>query len=192
MHESVGVPSICTVHAPQCPSLHAIFVPVSPSYLAQQLREAHPDRRLDRRSAWPLTVSASSGMRRHRDDVGEMDETRRRPRDDARLRLVLGLRQRAPELARGEQELADLLELRRTWPLRSFIALSARPSAPNVSCWRAKSIGIAIERYWWMRASVIGCASTSAPCGCDGSSGGSPSAIRFALPASSSDDLLAR
>ena len=31
MHESVGMPSTCTVHAPQWPSLHAIFVPVSPS-----------------------------------------------------------------------------------------------------------------------------------------------------------------
>ena len=46
-----------------------------------------------------------------------------------------------------------------------------------------KSIGIAIERYWWMRASVIGCASTSAPCGSEGSCGGSPFAILFALPA---------
>ena len=30
MHESVGVPSTSTVHAPQWPSLHATFVPVSP------------------------------------------------------------------------------------------------------------------------------------------------------------------
>ncbi len=32
-----------------------------------------------------------------------------------------------------------------------------------------------------MRASVIGCVSTSLPCGFDGSSGGSPSAMRFAF-----------
>ena len=31
MHDSVGTPSSCTVQAPQCPSLHAILVPVSPS-----------------------------------------------------------------------------------------------------------------------------------------------------------------
>ena len=30
MHESAGVPSSRTVHAPQCPSPQAIFVPVSP------------------------------------------------------------------------------------------------------------------------------------------------------------------
>jgi len=30
MHESVGTPSSWTVQAPQCPSPHAIFVPVSP------------------------------------------------------------------------------------------------------------------------------------------------------------------
>jgi hypothetical protein len=30
MHESIGTPSTWTVHAPQCPSKHAIFVPVSP------------------------------------------------------------------------------------------------------------------------------------------------------------------
>ena len=47
MHESVGTPSICTVHAPQCPSLHAIFVPVSPTTSRSSLREAHPDRRVD-------------------------------------------------------------------------------------------------------------------------------------------------
>ena len=31
MHESRGTPSTWTVHAPQCPSAHAIFVPVRPS-----------------------------------------------------------------------------------------------------------------------------------------------------------------
>jgi hypothetical protein len=46
MHDSVGMPSICTVHAPQWPSLHAIFVPVRPSL--QQLSEAHADRSLGR------------------------------------------------------------------------------------------------------------------------------------------------
>jgi len=30
MQERIGTPSTSTVHAPQCPSLHAIFVPVSP------------------------------------------------------------------------------------------------------------------------------------------------------------------
>ena len=31
MHDSVGTPSTSTVHAPQCPSPHATFVPVSVS-----------------------------------------------------------------------------------------------------------------------------------------------------------------
>ena len=48
------------------------------------------------------------------------------------------------------------------------------------------SSGNAIDRYWWMRASGIGCENVSVPRGVVGSSGGSPSAIRFALPESMS------
>ena len=47
MHESVGTPSTCTVHAPQWPSLHAIFVPVSPSRSRSSRRELDADRRVD-------------------------------------------------------------------------------------------------------------------------------------------------
>ena len=47
MHESVGVPSTSTVHAPQCPSLQAIFVPVSPKPLAQRLGQRRADGRVE-------------------------------------------------------------------------------------------------------------------------------------------------
>ena len=49
---------------------------------------------------------------------------------------------------------------------------------------RVQSSGVAIERYWWMRANVIGCENVCSPVGGVGSSGGSPSAMRSALPAS--------
>ena len=77
------------------------------------------------------------------------------------LVVVLGFGKRAPELARREEQLADLRRAPRRGRSARCVALSARPSAPKVSCWRAKSSGIAIERYWWMRASAIGCSRTS-------------------------------
>src|SRR5207244_10140602 len=60
----------------------------------------------------PFTVSLSSGTGRHRHDVGEMNETGRRARDEARLGLILDLGERAPEVARGDEQLVDLRELR--------------------------------------------------------------------------------
>ena len=65
-------------------------------------------------------------------------------------------------------------------------AFRARPSTPTVSGWRVQSSGVAIDRYWWMRASTIGWVNMSLPFAGVGSSGGSPSAIRLALPASMS------
>jgi hypothetical protein len=47
MHESRGTPSIWTVQAPQCPSLHAIFVPVSPSSSRRTCARLVPDGRVD-------------------------------------------------------------------------------------------------------------------------------------------------
>ena len=35
--------------------------------------------------------------------------------------------------------------------------LSARPSTPIESGWRVHISGVAIERYWWMRAMIVGC-----------------------------------
>ena len=46
------------------------------------------------------------------------------------------------------------------------------------------SSGNAIDKYWWMRASGIGWDKVADPCGADGSSGGSPSAMRVAFPES--------
>src|SRR6476661_6215716 len=111
MHERIGVPSTWTVQAPQCPSLHAIFVPVKPSSSRNTCARLTP---IGASSSYapPLTVSSSSGTRRHRHDVGEVDEARRRARDEASLSLVLGLGQRPPQVARGDQQLVNLLELR--------------------------------------------------------------------------------
>src|SRR2546422_8844245 len=111
MHDSVGTPSIWTVHAPQWPSLHAIFVPVRPSCSRSSCARLMPtgaSSSYDR----SLTVSVSSGTRGHRHDVGEMDEARRRAGDDARFGLVLCLGERAPEIACRHEQLMDLVELR--------------------------------------------------------------------------------
>ena len=61
------------------------------------------------------------------------------------------------------------------WPLeRSSHALSARPSSPSVSGWRVQNSVAAIERYWWIRAKVIGCSYDSRPTGEDSDGGRSP------------------
>ena len=70
--------------------------------------------------------------------------------------------------------------------------LSASPSTPIESGWRVHISGVAIERYWWMRAMIVGCVSSSPPFGFVGSSGGSPSAMRVALPPEQVADLVAR
>src|ERR671934_512341 len=64
---------------------------------------------------------------------------------------------------------------------RSLQALRARPSTPTRSGWRVQSSGVAIERYWWIRAKAIGCEKISIPSGGEGSRAGSPAAIRRAL-----------
>src|SRR6478672_1352110 len=99
MHDSTGTPSICTVHAPQCPSLHAIFVPVKPSSSRNTCARLALIGASSSNTP-PFTVSSSSGTGRHRHDVGEVDEARRRARDEASLSLVLGLGERAPQVAR--------------------------------------------------------------------------------------------
>ena len=58
-----------------------------------------------------------------------------------------------------------------------------------MSGWRVQSSGVAIERYWWIRANAIGWENVSLPRGGVGSSGGSPSAIRLALPESMAAQL---
>src|SRR6266571_2470172 len=111
MQESTGTPSTCTVHAPQWPSLQAIFVPVSPTTSRSACARLIP---IGASISYTcsLTVSASSGTGRHRHDVGEMNEPEGRARDHPSFRFVLRFWQRAPQLARREQQLADLIELR--------------------------------------------------------------------------------
>src|SRR5436190_4561717 len=110
MHDSVGTPSTCTVHAPQCPSLHAVYAPVRPSRSRSSVARLVPTG-ASTTCASPFTVRRTSGTGRHRDDVGEVDEPRSRTSHRARGVVVLGLGQRAPELARREQDVLNLVEL---------------------------------------------------------------------------------
>src|SRR3954452_21202229 len=123
MHESVGTPSICTVHAPQWPSLHAIFVPVRPSSSRSTCASDDPTRTPRVAYLWPFTVSSRSMSltARHRQDVREVDEPRARARDEPCVVVVLRLGQRAPEIARSGQQLTNLVEL-----LRVAVALVRR------------------------------------------------------------------
>src|SRR3954454_10218112 len=111
MHESVGTPSIWTVHAPQWPSLHAIFVPVRPSSSRRSCASETPTRAPRTSYSWPLTLSFRSLTARHRQHVGEVDEAGAGARDQPCVRVVLGFGEHAPEVAGGGQQLADLQEL---------------------------------------------------------------------------------
>src|SRR5918999_5270861 len=108
--ESTGTPSSCTVQAPQCPSLQATFVPVSPSSSRSTSASEVPTA-ASTACASPLTRSSSIGG--HGDDVGEVDEREGRAAHPRPLALVLDLRQRAPQLLGGREELSDLVELLR-------------------------------------------------------------------------------
>ena len=88
-------------------------------------------------------------------------------------------RQRSRAVVSSSRICVGLRPVRRS---RSSVALSASPSTPIVSGWRVHSSGVAIERYWWMRANVIGCAKRRRRRGCVGSSAASPSAIRVRVP----------
>ena len=46
--------------------------------------------------------------------------------------------------------------------MRSSLAFSARPSTPIVSGCRVQSSGVAMDRYWWIRAKTIGCVKVAA------------------------------
>ena len=92
-----------------------------------------------------------------------MHEPERRAADDALLALVLELRaarargRARPPAARGSARAPPRA------PSRSAQAFSARPSTPIVSGCRVQSSGVAIERYWWIRAKAIGCEKVSLP-----------------------------
>src|ERR671924_1306416 len=95
MHDRTGTPSSCTVQAPQCPSLHAIFVPVRP-IASRSVSASDRPTWVSTRCGSPLTTSSSTG--RHRQDVGELDHAKCRPGDLPALLLVLDLGQRPPDV----------------------------------------------------------------------------------------------
>src|SRR5215213_5938840 len=117
MHESVGTPSTRTVQAPQCPSLQAIFVPVSPSS-SRSVSASDVPTGTSTSKRPPLIVTL--GSRRHRLDVGEVDQPEREPVRLPALAVVLDLRQLLPERARGLEQLADPVDL-----ARAAVALEA-------------------------------------------------------------------
>src|SRR5436189_3089656 len=71
MQESTGTPSSWTVQAPQCPSPQAIFVPVRPR---SSRKTCASDRPTGASYSYVPPLMRSSGRRRHRHDVREVDE----------------------------------------------------------------------------------------------------------------------
>src|SRR5581483_756354 len=146
-----------------------------PDALPQHAREAHADRNVDDMLLavhhQPHPVTARMSARWMSRDVVRAT-TRASPSSSASG----SVRHRS----RAARSSSRICARSPACPLLSYVALSASPSAPNESCCRMKRSGNAIDRYWWMRASGIGCASVPVPWGVVGSSGGSPSAIRFA------------
>src|SRR4029453_9886255 len=109
MHESTGTPSSCTVQAPQWPSLQATFVPVRPRSSRSVSARVRPTGGSATSSTAPFTRSSST--RRHRKDVRQVHEPKRRAAYDPLFAFVVDLRKHAPQVARGLQQLADALAL---------------------------------------------------------------------------------
>src|SRR5438552_18964944 len=107
MQESTGVPSSNTVQAPQWPSPHAIFVPVRPTSSRSVSASVRPT---DTSTEYRRPLTSSSVNRRHREDVGDVDQAERRAPDRDPLSF-LDLRQRAPEVARRLEQLTDPVDL---------------------------------------------------------------------------------
>src|SRR5712692_9742228 len=108
MQESVGTPSSCTVQAPQWPSPHAIFVPVNPR---SSRKTCASDRPTGASKECVSPLMRSSGRRRHRHDVGKMDEPEGGARVLHAVPLIPIFRERQPHVLRDGQELPDLIEL---------------------------------------------------------------------------------
>src|SRR5438094_2726337 len=108
MHDRVGTPSSCTVHAPQWPSPQATFVPVRPRSSRRVSASVCPTGASARYTP-PLTLSSSTTG--YRQDVRQVHQSKRRPADDALLGLVVELRKGAPEVPRGREQLPDPLPL---------------------------------------------------------------------------------
>ena len=174
MHESTGTPSSCTVHAPQWPSPHAIFVPVRPRSSRSTSASVRPTAG-STSYAWPLTLS----MRGHRQDVREVEHPEGGPRRPARARPRPRPPGRPRHSSRAVSISSRICSVASRWPFeRSSQAFRASPSTPIVSAWRVQSSGVAIERYAWMRANVSGCEIVSGPRGGASGSGASPRQIR--------------
>src|SRR6478735_5259356 len=108
MQESVGTPSSCTVQAPQWPSPQAILVPVKPR---SSRSTCASDRPTGASYEWVSPLIRSSGRRRHRHDVGEVDEPEGRSRVCHAVLFVPVFRQCQPHVLRDGEELSDLIEL---------------------------------------------------------------------------------
>src|SRR5262245_3728083 len=111
MHDSVGTPSTSTVQAPQWPSPHAIFVPVS----SRSSRSTSASVRPTGTSRWygsPLT-SIDRSIRCHCPDICKVNQPKRRPRQLAELLWVVDLRERAPEVPCADEQRLDTFQLRR-------------------------------------------------------------------------------
>src|SRR5205823_4827466 len=106
--ESAGTPSSCTVQAPQCPSPHATLVPVSPRSSRKTWASDLPT---GASYAWTPPLMWSSGRRRHRHDVGKVDEAEGRTHVRYAIPLVRVLRKGQPHRLVGRQQLADLIQL---------------------------------------------------------------------------------
>src|SRR3954468_8800773 len=118
MHESVGTPSTRPVQAPQWPSLHAIFVPLSPSSSRSASASDVPTGASTRN---PPPLMRNSGSGRHRLDVRQVDQPERQPVRRPPLARVLDLGEVLPQGARRLEQLANAVDL-----VRAPVALEAR------------------------------------------------------------------
>src|SRR5947199_7014331 len=108
MQESAATPSSCTVQAPQCPSPQATFVPVRP----RSSRNTCPsDRPTGASYSYVPPLMRSSGRRRHRHDVREVDEAEGCACVSDAIPFVSVFRKREPHRLCSREQLPDLIEL---------------------------------------------------------------------------------
>jgi hypothetical protein len=91
-------------------------------------------------------------------------QPKRRAADDALLALVLVLgsvRQRSRAVVTSSR----IRSRSSSCPSRSAQAFSARPEHADRVGLPVQRSGVAIERYWWIRAKAIGCSKVSLPVG---------------------------
>ena len=123
--------------------------------VAQGVGERRPDRGVDLVAAAvdaqlrQPTVTARMSARWTSRNVVRADDAAARPRPRARAATR--------QSSRAASSSSRICSRSSTWPSRSSQAFSASPSTPIVSGCRVQRSGVAIERYWWMRANAIGC-----------------------------------